>query len=157
LESYLLNLSFDPSRSPVLYRVQQLVILRYRSNGCQRCLEQYPTERKDRDGKPGLPGARCIRTPPDERQRQRTHTTDCDDNNRFSEIPGERVFSQGRAGGRIKKLAAVFTLYCRILNLFGTIRTFFHNSFLLKFTRAISSMLRPKPQPRTHCMTTSSY
>ena len=31
-----------------------------------------------------------------------------------------------RAGGFIEKLAAVFTLYCRVLNLFSTVRTFLH-------------------------------
>jgi len=36
-----------------------------------------------------------------------------------------------RVEGRIKKLAAVFTLYRRVLNFFSTIRTLLHNSFLL--------------------------
>jgi len=30
------------------------------------------------------------------------------------------------AGGCIEKLAAVFTLYCRVLNLLSTVWTFFH-------------------------------
>lgn len=33
--------------------------------------------------------------------------------------------------GRIEKLATVFTLYCRVLNFFSTIRTLLHNSYLL--------------------------
>jgi len=40
-----------------------------------------------------------------------------------------------RAGGAVEKLAAVFTLYCLILNLFSAVRTPLHN--LLPFDTAV--------------------
>jgi len=123
------NLSFELISFPMLHRVKQVVILRYRSNGCKRWLEQYPTERKDHDREPDLPTARRMRTPPDQRQCQRSHTTNCDDDKRFSEIPFESVFSTGWAGGRIEKFAAVSALYCRVLNLLSTVRALLHSYF----------------------------
>src|SRR5208337_855791 len=72
-----------------------------------------------------------MRTPPDQRQRQRSHTAHRDDDKGFSEIPFESILSMGSEGGPIEELAAMFTLYCRFLNLFSTIRALLHKALLL--------------------------
>ena len=113
-----------------LHRIQHLVILRYRSNGCHGCVIGQPAQRKDHDRESDLPFARRIGTPPDQRQSQRSHAKERDNDVGLPEIPGDRFLSMGRTCGRIEELAAVLALYRRILDLFGTIRAFFHKHFL---------------------------
>lgn len=118
--------SFDLFHSHSLHCVKQPVIFRYLSERFDSYLEQYPTEHKDHDGESNLPASLRIGTPPDKRQRQRPHTEERNDNKGFSEIPFDCVFFTIRLKGLVKKLAAVFTLYRSVLNLFSAVGALLH-------------------------------
>jgi len=111
----------------MLHRVQQLIILLEDLDGFHRRPVQEPAEREDHDGKTDLPCARRIRTQPDQRQRQRSHAQDRDDDEGPSEIPLESSLFPGRARGTIEELAAVLALDRLVLDLFGAIGTLFHD------------------------------
>lgn len=95
-------------------------------NGFHRGLEQYPTDNKDYYGETDFPCPRRLWTPPDQGQSQRPHRADCDYNKRFSEIPRNLFFCESCGSGASQKLAAVFTLYSGVLNIFGAEGTLFH-------------------------------
>jgi len=95
-------------------------------NGFHRGLEQDPTENKDSYCESDLPCPRRLWTPPNQGQRQRPHTTDCDDNKGFSEIPLNLFLCKAWVVGGIQKLTAVFTLYRVVLNFFSAEGTLFH-------------------------------
>ena len=103
-----------------------LVILLDSSDGFQRGLEQNPTEDKYPYRESNLPCPRRLRTPPNQGQRQGPHTTDCDDNKGFSEIPFNLFLCKALGVGTVDKLTAVFTLYRVVLNFFSAERTLFH-------------------------------
>jgi hypothetical protein len=65
----------------------ELVVLLESMNGFHRGLKQDPRENKDSYCESDLPCPRSLWMPPNQRQGQRPHKTDCDDNKRFSEIP----------------------------------------------------------------------
>ena len=109
-----------------LQSVKQFVIHGQVSDGVQGCLVQEPTENKSCDGEPDLPIARRIRSQPDKRQCQGSHTQECEDDKTFSVIPLGARLSGEQACGWVEKLAAVLALYCVVLNLFGTERALFH-------------------------------
>jgi hypothetical protein len=89
-------------------------------------LEQDPTENKDSYCESDLPCPRRLRTPPNQGQRQGPHTTDCDDNKGFSEIPLNLFLHKTWVVGGIQKLTAVFTLHSVVLNFFSAEGTLFH-------------------------------
>jgi hypothetical protein len=103
-----------------------IVILLERTDGFHRGLKQDPNENKDSYCESDLPCQRRLRTQPDKGQRRRPHTTDCEDNKEFSEIPLNLLFCKAWVDGGIHELTAVFTLYRVVLNLFRADGTLFH-------------------------------
>ena len=95
-------------------------------NGFHRGLEEDPSENKDSYCESDLPCPRRLWTPPNQGQRQRPHTADCDDNKGFPKIPLNFLLCKARVVGGIQKLAAVLALYRFILNFFSAERTLFH-------------------------------
>lgn len=95
-------------------------------NGFHRALKQDPTENKDAYCESDLPCPRRLWTPPNQGQRQRPYTTDCDGNKGFSEIPLNLFLYKALVVGGIQKLTAVFTLYRIVLNFFSAEGTPFH-------------------------------
>jgi hypothetical protein len=106
--------------------VEQLIILLNRMDGFHGGLVQKPAENEYPDGNPDLPCERHSWMPPDQGQRQRSHSEERDDNGGCPEIPGDLFFFYARNRGCIQKLAAVFALYRFVLNLFGAEGTLFH-------------------------------
>jgi hypothetical protein len=104
----------------------QIVILLESTDRFHRGLKQDPTENKDSYRESDLPCPRRLWTQPDQGQRQGAHTTDCDDNKGFLEIPGDLLLCKARVVGGIDKLAAVFALYRVVLNFFSAEGTLFH-------------------------------
>lgn len=117
--------------SIILQSFYQLVVFLESFNGFQSCLEQEPAKYKDSYCESDLPSPLRLRAPPNQRQRQGAHTTDCNDNKGFAEIPWNLLLRKGWPVGRIQKLAAVFTLYRLVLNLFSAEWTLLHSSSLL--------------------------
>ena len=115
-----------PAFLSMLHRVQQLAILLEDLDGFHRRPVQEPAEREDHDGESDLPCARRIRTQPDQRQRQRPHAQDRDDDGGSSEMPFESGLFPGRVQGTIEELAAVLALDRLVLDIFGAKGTLFH-------------------------------
>jgi hypothetical protein len=102
-------------------------------------LEQDPTENKDSYCESDFPCPRRLWTPPNQGQRQGPHTTDCDDNNGFSEIPLNFFLCKAWVVGSSQKLTAVFTLYSVVLDFFCAVRAYF------QFSHPTLSLASAKP------------
>ena len=105
---------------------KDLVVLLESMKGYHGGTEQNPGKNEDSYRESDLPSQPRLWAPPDQRQRQRPHAKECNDNKGFSKIPGNLFLCRVCVVSVRQELPAISALYSRILNFFGAKGAPFH-------------------------------